>query len=105
MRRFLPRPALAALALFPLLWGAVALAALPPARPGHPVLVIGGPFGPGADGLVAGAGGYPVGPSDAPLGRIAHSHDPAFLSHLRAAGAFLLLDAGRLSFLTCVPDA
>lgn len=105
MRRSLFRPALAALALFPLLWGAVAFAALPSARPGQAVLVIGGPFSDGAGVLIARAGGYPVGPAIRSLGQTAHSQDPAFLSRLRAAGAFLLLDAGRLSFFTCGPDA
>ncbi len=104
MRHSCPRLALAALAAFPLLWGAAALAALPAARPGYPVLVIGGPFAPAAE-LAVLAGGYPVGPGTGVIGQIAHSQDPSFLSRLRDGGALLLLDAERLSFVTCGPDA
>lgn len=104
MKRSPPRLAFCALAAFPLLWGAVALAALPEARPGHPVLVIGGFSAPAAE-LARRAGGYPVGPAAGVIGQIAHSQDPHFLSRLRGGGALLLLDAERLSFLTCGSDA
>lgn len=104
MRRPFPRLALASLAAFPLLWGAITVAALPHARPGYPVLVISG-LSSSASDLVVRAGGYEVGASHGPLGRIAHSQDPAFLPRLRAAGGLLLLDAERLSFFTCGADA
>ncbi len=99
-----PKLAVAALTLFPLLWGAVAVAALPSARPGHPVLVIGMPFVAGAETIVAAARGYPVGTMTGQIGRIAHSQDPGFLTRLRAGGPLLLLDAERLSFFVCGTD-
>lgn len=104
MRRSSPRAALAALAAFPLLWGAMAVAALPAARPGAPVLVVGGPFASAMEAASL-AGGYPVGTRTGLIGQVFHSQDPSFLSRLREGGALLLLDAERLSFLVCGSDA
>lgn len=101
MRQPCPCPALAALAAFSSPWGAVAQAALPAARPGRPVSVVGG-FCTSATDPATLAGGSPVGHRTGVGGQGAPSHDPSFLSRLRT---LLLHDAVHLSSLTCGPDA
>ncbi|MBE3639377.1 hypothetical protein [Mangrovicoccus algicola] len=66
---------------------------------GRPVLVISGLAGADRHRLVAESGGYPLGPRHPPLAILAASQDPAFARRLRAAGAWLVLDAGRLAAL------
>jgi hypothetical protein len=104
MRRLAIAAALAAQALAPL--AAAPAAALLAARPAPgaagPLLVVAPPWRD-ADALLAAAGGRPVGPAVAPLGRLAADAAPhrprPFVARLRAAGALLALDAGALARL------
>ncbi|MFO7856293.1 MAG: hypothetical protein R6V44_13975 [Paracoccaceae bacterium] len=103
MTRFATAAALAALTLGPLAAApAAALLALPSPGAAGPLLVVAPPWRDAA-ALLAEAGGRPVGPAAAPLGRLAADADPdhprAFAARLRAAGALLALDARALARL------
>ena len=88
--------ALAMLCLATLLAGPVlALAGAPP-RPGAPVLVVAPPWA-GLDAMIRDAGGRPLGPVAPSLARLAQFPDTGFAPALRAAGAWAVADAGRLS--------
>ncbi|MCK0167845.1 hypothetical protein MWU52_09825 [Jannaschia sp. S6380] len=104
MRLRTPRLAALAVCLFPLLWAGGAIASVPPARPGWPVLVVSGPFGPDAATLLRRAGGHEVGPRRFPIGVVGHSQDADFFDRLVHGGAILLLDAGRMTAMFCGAD-
>lgn len=63
-----------------------------------PLLVISG-WGDTAEARIAAAGGEVVGPIRAPLGLFATSRDPKFPDALRAAGAWAVIDGGRIAAL------
>ena len=65
----------------------LALASLPGPEADSLVLVLHAPWVLGED-LVAQAGGRVVGPSNAPLGVFAMSHEPSFVARLFEAGAW-----------------
>ncbi len=104
MTRFATVAALASMTLGPL--AAAPAAALLAARPSPgaagPVLVVAPPWRDVA-AILAEAGGRPVGPADAPLGRLAADDDPdrprPFAARLHAAGALFALDARALARL------
>lgn len=73
--------------------GPAALFAAPPASSGRPVLVI----APNPEAVVSGAGGRPVALGRAPLGTLAASAAPDFVSRLRKNGAWFVLDGRALA--------
>ncbi|WP_139212328.1 hypothetical protein [Jannaschia pohangensis] len=85
----------------PVIWGVSAVAALPRANAGNPVLVIAWPVGASADSLILRAGGYGIGLDAPPLGKLGHSQDADFIDRLRALKPLLLLDANRLPSFLC----
>ncbi len=87
---------LGCLAVLFLATGPVALLMAGPARAGQPALVVAPPWGLGADGIIAAAGGRAIGPVAAPLARLAVLDSPG---RARAAGAWAVLDAGALASL------
>jgi hypothetical protein len=90
-RAALPHAALV-LAISAGLWGAM-LAAQPAPSGAGPILVVAPPWGGGPAAVIRAAGGWTVGPADAPLSALSAGADPAAL---RRAGAWLLLDAASL---------
>lgn len=101
MRTVRALSAYVAMLWFPVAGVAATVAALPGPNAGSPVLVISPPFGRSAAVIVAAAGGYPVGLATPPVGVIAHSSSPSFLTDLKSAGAILLLDAASLPRFLC----
>ncbi len=67
--------------------------------PGEPVLVIAPLKQAGFATLVENAGGYQIGPRNAPLATLAASPDPEFAAQLHTAGAWLVVDGGRIAYL------
>ncbi|KPP86961.1 MAG: putative membrane protein [Rhodobacteraceae bacterium HLUCCA08] len=88
-----------ALALVVLASLPLALVTAGSARAGRPVLVLAGPLAGGAPAVITRAGGVEVGPTVAPLGRIAVLPDIALA---RREGAWIIVDAAALATL-CGP--
>lgn len=63
-----------------------------------PVLVVAPPWSGGAEAVVAAAGGWVVGPTQAPMSVLATG---ASLDAFKSAGAWFLVDPGAISFF-CV---
>ena len=93
--RILP---LVLLPLVALAAGPVIVLASAPPRGDAPFLVVSG-WGSEAEARVLEAGGRIVGPMRAPLGVFATSDDPGFARALRAAGAWAVIDGGRIAAL------
>jgi len=74
----------------------LALISSPPV-PGRPVLVVTVPWGTGAEDLIVLAGGVPMGPVSAPIASMAMSDTAGFVTRLKQAGAWLVLDGQRLA--------
>lgn len=87
--------------LFPIVGLGSILSTLPAATPASPILIVRLPGAPAIETTVAQAGGYRVGVIPPAIGQVVHSQDPAFLSRLRASGAFLLLNADQLPDFLC----
>jgi hypothetical protein len=66
---------------------------------GGVLLVVSAPDAGAREALIRRAGGRPVGPAQARLAGFATSERAGFADRLRAAGAWLVLDAGRLASL------
>ncbi len=74
-----------------------ALGMLPEDRPGLYLVVV--PPWRAADQVIVAAGAHPVGPVRAPLGEFAAADAPGTLARLRAAGAWVVLDAKKMAWL------
>lgn len=75
-------------------------AALSAARPvgDGPYLVVIPPWR-APEAVIRHAGGWPIGPTDAPLATLATGDGPDFLARLRSAGAWLVLDQAKMSWI------
>ncbi|MEM0946619.1 MAG: hypothetical protein AAGK37_04375 [Pseudomonadota bacterium] len=78
--------------LFLLSGPVAALALLPPAKPGAPVVVI----GPSASAYIGDAGGRPIGPYSTPFASLAAFDVPTRVTH-RSDGVWLLRDGTALA--------
>lgn len=59
---------------------------------GQPVLVVAPPWSGGAAAVIARADGLPIGPEGAPFASLSANTDPAYVTQLQTAGAWLVLD-------------
>jgi hypothetical protein len=99
LRAALPHAALV-LAISAGLW-VVVLAARPAPAGAGPILVVAPPWNGGPPAVIRAAGGWTVGPAQAPLSALSAGAEPAAL---RRSGAWLLLDATALDIFCLGED-